>query len=64
MIPDHLRGQAAVPVLKVTAKRLDLCPQFLLPGVSLGDHMGEHGFGGRPQIRPAARPQPPRTTAR
>jgi hypothetical protein len=34
MIPVHLPGQAAVPVLKVAAKRLDLRPQILLPGVS------------------------------
>jgi len=26
----HLRRQATVPVLKAAAKRLDLCPQFLL----------------------------------
>jgi len=52
----HLRLQAAIPVLKVAAKRLDACPQILLAGVGLCDHMGEHGFRGRPQIRLAAWP--------
>src|SRR6516164_7516843 len=45
----HLRRQATVPLLKSAAKRLDLCPQFLLQGVSLCDLMDEHGFRGRPQ---------------
>src|SRR5215467_2113962 len=46
----HLRRQATIPLLKTAAKRLDLCPQFLLQGVSLCDPMDEHDFRGRPQI--------------